>query len=297
MRMTTGLYLMASQALPMLCTKYYSKSEFTSDIYSPTYSAKQTKELEKRRISTLSELFEENKISWWDVYDASDIGKERGIVASRCITRDSSVLDVGCGRGFFSFACARRAKHVVALDLMNGKGRSGWWAEFAETSRLLGVGETVSGTRGGATHLPFSEGSFDTVTAVHAIRNFDNLEEIKLFLGEARKVLRKGGRVVLVESDLGVGDCRAYRAFYDLRIRVGWESKLPSAEETIEFLRANGFSKIRQQVLDSRLKYAPVYFPFDRSLKGFEKQYKSAKRLLVEEGEKHPPVLITTASR
>jgi ubiquinone/menaquinone biosynthesis C-methylase UbiE len=288
---------MASQALPKLCAKYYSKSEFTSDIYSPRYSAKQMKELEKRRVSTLSGLFEEKKISWWDVYDASDIGEERGIIASRYITRGSSVLDVGCGRGFFSFACARRARHVVALDLMNGKGRSGWWAEFSETSRLLEVSEKVFGTRGSAAHLPFGEGSFDAVTAVHAIRNFNDLEEIKRFLAEARRVLKKGGRVVLVESDLDVGDCRAYRAFYDLRIKVGWESKLPLAEETIEFLRTNGFSKIRQQVLDSHLKYAPVYFPFDRSLKGMEKQYRSAKRLLVKEGEKHPPVLITTASR
>ncbi len=36
---------------------------------------------------------------------------------------DDIVLDVGCGRGYFTIAAAKYAKLVVSLDLMNGYGR------------------------------------------------------------------------------------------------------------------------------------------------------------------------------
>lgn len=297
-KITTGLYLLASQALPGLCEEHYSKSDFTSDIYNPQFSARQMEELEEKRMTTISRLFEEKKTSWWDVFDASEIGRERKIIASRYIAPNSEVLDVGCGRGFFSFACSRRASHVTALDLMNGKGRTGWWDEFLQTAALLKMTRRVSGIRAGAAHLPLEGGSFDAVTSVHAIRNFEEADELELFISESARVLKRGGRFVLAESDFESNGFRAYKEFYAMRIKIGWEMRIPPSREIVSILRKNGFSKIRQTILDLRLKYAPVYFPLGQAkLKGLAKRYSHAKRLLIEEGEQHPPVSVITALR
>ncbi len=255
-------------------------------------------ELEERRMKAISRLFEEKKTSWWDVFDASEIGKERKIIASRYVALNSEVLDVGCGRGFFSFACSRRTSHVTALDLMNGKGRIGWWDEFLQTTALLKMKRRVSGIRASATHLPFERGSFDAVTSVHAIRNFEEIDELKLFISEAARVLKKGGRFVLAESDFESNGFLAYKEFYAMRTEIGWEMRIPPSGEIVSILRKSGLSKIKQTILDIRLKYAPVYFPLSQArLKGLTKQYSYAKRLLIEEGEQHPPVSVITALR
>ena len=47
--------------------------------------------------------------SWKDIFDSSDIGAERNMIARRFVTEDVAVLDAGCGRGYFSFACAWKA--------------------------------------------------------------------------------------------------------------------------------------------------------------------------------------------
>ncbi len=277
--------------------KYRLKGEFPSDIYVPSYTAKHMAMLEERRRVALSWLFREKKTTWREIFAASDIGAERNMIAERFVPRATTVLDVGCGRGFFSFACAKRAKQVTCLDLMDGGGRAGWWDEFLETSRLLRVSKRVFGVRASAARLPFGRGRFDLVTSVHALRNFRDEGEINLFFLEAKRVLKAGGRVVLVESDLEDRNFRAYRAFYSLRTRAGWELKLPSFEEMAGLLKRVGFARVSSRSVDVGLKYAPVYFPFDRSaMKGMKTSYSNVRQLLVEEGERHPLILIITAS-
>ncbi len=41
------------------------------------------------------------------------------------IPRGDLVLDVGCGRGYFSFATARVAGLAIGIDLMDAFGRIG----------------------------------------------------------------------------------------------------------------------------------------------------------------------------
>ncbi|MFP3984773.1 MAG: hypothetical protein ACLFU9_02225, partial [Candidatus Bathyarchaeia archaeon] len=53
----------------------------------------------------LRQLFCEFGVSWNDIYLNSDVGKERLMIADKMdIDKDDSVLDVGCGRGFFTVA-------------------------------------------------------------------------------------------------------------------------------------------------------------------------------------------------
>lgn len=235
-------------------------------------------------------------VSWWEIFDASDVGAERNMIVDRFVAEGSDVLDVGCGRGFFTFACSRKASRVTGLDLMDGGERKGWWNEFASTSNLLEVLNRVSGIRAGASSMPFNAGCFDLVASVHSIRNFGSIEEIKFFFGEARRVLKKDGHLVVVESDTEAAGFQAYKSFYSMRTRLGWELGLPSVSELINWLEEAGFADVSEESLATGLRYAPVYFPFDpASMEAIRTDYDTANELLLKDGEQHPPINVLTA--
>lgn len=236
-------------------------------------------------------------VTWWEVFAASDIGAERSLIADRLSIENAQVLDVGCGRGFFSLACAKKTPHVTSLDLMDGGGRVGWWEELKKTSSVMGVSGKVSGVRASATSLPFAGELFDLIASVHGVRNFESKGDIRSLFQEARRALKEGGRLVVVESDLGAAG-PAYKAFYSMRIELGYELKLPSLSEMIRWLWDVGFSEVSQESMETGLKYAPVYLPFDSAMmKDMKRDYDSAEKLLTEGSEQHPPIFILTATR
>lgn len=251
---------------------------------------------ENQPADALQKLFAKG-VSWGEVFAASDIGAERSLIADRLVARDARILDVGCGRGFFSLACAKKTNLVSSLDLMNGRGRIGWWEEFKETLGIMGLSGRISGVRASATSIPFGAGRFDLVASVHSIRNFRSGDEIRSFFGEASNVLKEGGRLLVVESDVSAAG-PAYRAFYSMRIKLGFELTLPSVSEMVRWLRDWNFSEVSQESLDTGLRYAPVYLPFDTaSMKDMKSEYDAAKKLLLEGGERHPPIFVLTAVR
>ena len=291
LEITTPLYILACQALPRLSAKYDLKAEFPSDVLVPNQSHRQAKSLEVKRTRALARLFEQQGISWWDVFEASDIGTERAKVVEEQIPTGSVVLDAGCGRGFFSFACSRKAGRIVGMDLMDGNDRPGWWAEFGSTLHMLGIDGRVDGVRATVAHFPFRSRSFDVVACVHAMRNFPRLAETQDLIAEAKRVLKIGGRLVIVESRRDRRRFGAYSAFYSLRVKFGWEFRIPPSRLIETWMKGQGFSEVSERVLDTGLKYAPLYFPFDSSvMKGDEGKYEAAKRMLIRDGERHPPI-------
>jgi ubiquinone/menaquinone biosynthesis C-methylase UbiE len=250
----------------------------------------------KRTSDAFARLFATGK-RWWDVFAAADIGAERLLIANKFTTEGDEVLDVGCGRGFFSFACAKKANSVIALDSMDGGGRTGWWDEFRKTSELIGVSRSIHPVRGSATSIPFARGHFDLVASVHSIRNFRSTGEIRSFFHEAKRVVRRGGHLVVLESDLKAAG-PAYRAFYSMRTKLGWELMLPSVPQMVRWMRIEGFSKVSQESLKPRLEYAPVYFPYDPvSMGDIRREYAVATKLNSASGESSPPVFFLTATR
>jgi ubiquinone/menaquinone biosynthesis C-methylase UbiE len=250
----------------------------------------------KQPPNSLGRLFAKD-VTWWDVFVASDIGAERNLIADKLLPRGAEVLDVGCGRGYFSFVCTKKGAHVTAIDLMDGEGRTGWWNEFKRTSELLGVSGLASGVRASATLFPFTREHFDLVASVHSIRNFGGKEEIRSFFHEAKRVMRPGGRLFIVESDLESAG-PTYGAFYSMRTKLGWELRLPSIPELIRWLRNEGFSKTSDESFETNLEYAPVYFPFDpASMKDIRRDYNAAMKLYAGSREHSPPVFVLTAIR
>ena len=103
------------------------------------------------------------------------------------ISKDSEVLDIGGGIGGPARTLAEEIGcRVTVLDLTD---------EFVETGRELtarvGLSDRVVFQQGDALSLPFPESSFDAVVSQHASMNISDKESL---VGEAHRVLRKGGR-------------------------------------------------------------------------------------------------------
>jgi len=102
------------------------------------------------------------------------------------------ILDVATGTGDFAIAASRLApRAIVGVDIaraMLDVGRSKIAARGLE--RLITLQEAD------AERLPFAEGSFDAAIVAFGVRNFEHLEA---GLAEMARVVRPGGRIVVLE--------------------------------------------------------------------------------------------------
>jgi SAM-dependent methyltransferase len=105
-------------------------------------------------------------------------------VLDRYVDADTRWLDVGCGHQLFEPWIAkeetlvRRAKMVVGSD-----------PDFSSVRQHRTIRERVV-----ATKLPLKDGSFSLITANMVM---EHIQEPNVFLGDVRRLLRKGGRLIV----------------------------------------------------------------------------------------------------
>ena len=169
-----------------------------------------------------------------------------------------AVLDVATGTADLAIALRRAAPEarVVGVDFsprMLAVGR-------AKAARL---GVEVRLEEGDGTALPYPDAAFDALTIAYGLRNFDDVDA---GLREFRRVLRPGGRVVILEFPPPPSGAfgRLFR-FYFTRVvpqvgglvsgRPGAYAYLPSSvmafpdpETLAERLRAAGFRDVRYRL-------------------------------------------------
>jgi demethylmenaquinone methyltransferase/2-methoxy-6-polyprenyl-1,4-benzoquinol methylase len=111
-----------------------------------------------------------------------------------------NVLDVACGTGDMVVELLKYGCTVTGVDLSEEmlaiakrKAESGKW-KVADAERL-----------------PFPDEAFDAVTCAFGVRNFVHLKQ---GLDEMMRVLKPGGRMVILE--LATPDCALVRPFYRL---------------------------------------------------------------------------------
>ena len=112
-------------------------------------------------------------------------------------TRPQQILDIACGTGDYSIAIARHAHpdtQVLGLDLTEGMLQV-----MRRKVERRGLSGRIVAEQGNAERLCFAEDSFDRVTIAFGIRNFEHREQA---LREILRVLRPGGRLVILELSM-----------------------------------------------------------------------------------------------
>jgi len=119
----------------------------------------------------------------------------RRAIQSLQLTGHERVLDLCTGTADLAIAAARAqpgAARVVGVDFagaMLGVGRK-------KIARDRGLHDRVALVRGDATRIPLADRSVDAVTIAFGIRNVD---QVAAACREMRRVLRRGGRLAILE--------------------------------------------------------------------------------------------------
>ena len=122
-------------------------------------------------------------------------------------------LDVGCGSGALTIACAKRNPKARML------GCDRWGAEYASFSQKLcernAAAEGVSNVgfqNGDATALPFGDETFDCVTSNYVYHNIMGKNKQALLL-ETLRTLKKGGTFAIHDlmSPMRYGSMKKFR--------------------------------------------------------------------------------------
>ena len=174
--------------------------------------------------------------------------------------RPQKILDVGTGTGDFAIAALRLGpEKIVGIDIaeeMLALGR--------KKIASRGLDAVIALRTGDAEKLDFADGSFDAVTVAFGVRNFENLEA---GLAEMHRVLRPGGRAVILEfsrpdsfpwrqmylfyfrrvlpliGGLVSGNCAAYRYLPETVMQF------PQGDDFLAILVRTGFSAVAAERL------------------------------------------------
>lgn len=157
------------------------------------------------------------------------------IVDAVAAVSPATVVDVGCGTGSLSIPLAERlpATRVIGLD---GD------PEVLNLARAKPGAEAVEWTEGLAGSLPRADGSVDVVVTSLVLHHLP-LDTKRQLLAEARRVLRRGGRLVVADW-AKPQDLLASTGFFVLQLLDGFATTNDNRRGLIpDLIAAAGFSE------------------------------------------------------
>ncbi|MBA9075527.1 MULTISPECIES: bifunctional demethylmenaquinone methyltransferase/2-methoxy-6-polyprenyl-1,4-benzoquinol methylase UbiE [Rufibacter] len=102
------------------------------------------------------------------------------------------ILDIATGTGDFALETLRlKPKQVIGIDISEGMLEVG-----RQKIEKRGLSHLVQLQVGDSENIQFPDNHFDAITVAFGVRNFENLEK---GLSEMHRVLKPGGRVVVLE--------------------------------------------------------------------------------------------------
>lgn len=159
-----------------------------------------------------------------------------------------SVLDIGTGTGELAFEIYGEAnmlgKHADITGMDFSKGMLDVARQKAEKR-----GARIKFEFGDAMRLKYRDSTFDIVTSSLVVKNVDDQ---KKFAKEAYRVLKRGGKVVILElvSPKGMLNRALINAYWATVIRIGFigsSDSYSALKESVDKFDAKRFSKILRQ--------------------------------------------------
>jgi len=130
------------------------------------------------------------------MYTTADVVEQRRVVLELLDPHvGEDVLDVGSGPGLLACEIAHR---VGPRGTVHGVDPSTSMLAIAARRRAGEHAAPVTFGAGDALALPFRDGSFDAVTATQV---YEYVADVPAALAEARRVLRPGGRLLVLDTD------------------------------------------------------------------------------------------------
>lgn len=146
------------------------------------------------------------------------------VVESLNISSDSKVLDLGTGHGAVLLEVAYKLKkpgEVIGIDIWQSADQSSnSQAATLQNIKQAQVGEVAKVKTADMTELPFNDNEFDYVFASLAIHNIKPKSRRKLAINEALRVLKHGGKLVIMDME-HIGEFKRLLSQYGCRVTVG----------------------------------------------------------------------------
>jgi ubiquinone/menaquinone biosynthesis C-methylase UbiE len=178
------------------------------------------------------------------VYTTQDVVEQRRLVRRTLALRPGErVLDIGVGPGFLA---TEMAAEVGAGGRVCGIDPSESMLAIARTRPAPAPLELQSGN---ANRLPYRDATFDVVVSTQV---FEYVEDIPGALAEVRRVLRPGGRLLLLDTDWDTVVWHTTDRARMRRVLTAWEPHLadPYLPRTLfRSLERAGFDPAPPQVL------------------------------------------------
>ncbi len=203
-----------------------------------------------------------SKVDYWSesspTYDKSVDGALGGTIRpliNERLRREGylgTVVEFGCGTGYFTKTLADKADHVIATDFSDEMLR-------VADAELKGY-DNVELKNENWQHTTFADESFDTIFAGFVVPCVEDKEQA---LKESQRILKPGGRIIIANPNiLLLGRLRLFQ--FLCRSVIAWRGKLPpvSFRSVSELLDDTTFTVERQDVIrdPSRPSSAPVEY-------------------------------------